>query len=98
MNEKYGEYMKIYWDSQAGDEPDYVRGHVTESEARDALNRWEHGMGEGRLFLRHIYARWTFPMSAEYDRELHTYDSQQKGAFALTEIRRTPPAASAVEP
>lgn len=87
MNEAHGQYMKIYWDSEAGDEPDYVRGHVTEAEARAALNEWEAGMGDLPLSVRHIYGRFVFSQSCDYDRELRTYDSPQPGAFKLTEVR-----------
>lgn len=87
MKQKHGERINLHYESCDGFEPEYVKGHVTEDEAREALEAWEHGLGQGDLKLRHIFGRWVFPTSDEYDRELRTYDAPQRGAFKLTEVR-----------
>ena len=86
MSYKHGEYIPIYWDSECGDEPEYIKGHVSEEEARAVLERWESGRGEGAISVRHCYGRWVFSQSDDYDRELRTYSEPQRGAFALTEV------------
>jgi hypothetical protein len=85
---RHGEYIPICWDSEPYEvTPEYIKGHVAESEARSALESHERGYGEGPMTLRHLYGRWVFSASDEYDRELRIYSAPQRGAFALTEVR-----------
>jgi hypothetical protein len=79
-----GQYMHLYWEED--DHPEYVRGHVTEQEARSALEEW-YGECDWPIQLRHLYGRFVFSNSTDFDRELKVYDEKQRGAFALTEVR-----------
>lgn len=88
MSYKHGERIDINWDSGPYEvTPEYIKGHVTESEARAALEAHERGYGEGPMTLRHIYGRWVFSEGDEYDRALNTYTEPKRGAFKLTEVR-----------
>lgn len=83
MNEKYGERMDVRFD--AIDAPEYVRGHVTEQEAREALRVWNGRDAGGSLELVHMYARWR-PCGDGFC-ELLTSEHKSRGMFELTEIR-----------
>jgi len=87
MKYQHGQYIPLYWDDPYETTPHYVRGHVSESEARSALDSFERGMGNGELRIAHKFGRWVFSQSDDYDHELKVYDTPQRGAFALTEVR-----------
>ena len=79
--------MNLVRDPYDDDMPHYVRGHVTEQEAREALKRFDRGMGDGELTIEHKFGRFVFSQSDEYDHELKVYRMSQRGAFKLTEVR-----------
>lgn len=85
MKHKIGELLNIYWDVGDDDHPEYVRGHVSMQEAREAIKKF-YGEVLGEFTLKHKYGRWVFSSSQDYDRELKVYDEPQRGAFALTEL------------
>lgn len=86
MKYQHGERIDIRWDDGREYPEHYIRGHVTEAEARAALNEWEPGCGEGQMALQHIYGRLVFCDSYEYDRALNVYTEQKRGAFKLTKV------------
>ncbi len=88
MKYAHGQYIDLVRDPyDHAHVPEYVRGHVTEQEAREALNRFERGMGDGTLTIEHKFGRFVFSQSDEYDHELKVYSIPQRGAFKLTEVR-----------
>ena len=87
MKEAHGQYIAIYWDDDTDIE--YVRGHVTLTEARAALN---HGCGVGcgdfAHSIKHRWARWhPAPWHSDFDSMFNTFDVQQRGCFAVTEVK-----------
>ena len=90
------EYLALWWDTDQRP-PEYVRGHVSEAEAREAVQA-ETGCGDDPYTLSHRWGRWEFPgdrMRANgCDRVLVVYDEKQRGCFAVTELRPLPPTVS----
>lgn len=88
-----GELIHLVWDY--GEPALYVRGHVDLETFRKAIEKSkgddqvERVMAEYSTELKHRYARFGFaPEGAEYGRKFLTYDTQSRGAFAITEAKR----------
>jgi hypothetical protein len=88
MKEKHGQYIALQWE----DEPDaeYIKGHITIEEAREALNRWADEFGDGITAVEHKWARWIPVTGCYYDMELTMVDGPASGAFAITEATFAP--------
>ncbi len=83
--EAVGDYMNISWNDE--DSPiEYVRGHVTLEQAREALNRWQAGWGEHAHAVDHQWARWIPVRNQDWDRELNLVEVPGRGAFAVTQV------------
>ena len=80
---RHGELIQLV--RVENDYPYYVRGQVTEQEARVALKAWI--ASDTPLVLTHLYARWGFSASNEYGRELNTYAEHSNGTFKVTRIQ-----------
>lgn len=83
------EYIALWWDTEHRP-PEYVRGHVSEQEAREAVHT-ETGCGDDPYTFTHRWARWEFPSSSMAacgcEKVLMVYDKKQRGMFAVTELR-----------
>lgn len=85
------EYIELWWD---GDPPaEYVRGHVSENEARETLDT-VHGFcagSDGQWEVKHRWARWEpaghHMRSCGCERVMQVYDEKGRGMFAVTELR-----------
>lgn len=84
MKYKEGEHIYLYWEDN--DHPEYVRGHVTAEQARNALEKSIGDIPDGELKIAHKYGRFGFSGNSDFDHELYVYDKPQRGAFALTEV------------
>lgn len=87
---RVAEYIELWWD---GDAPaEYVRGHVSDAEAREAMET-VHGFGSGKdpWEIKHRWARWEPPGShmraCGCERVMKVYDEKGHGMFAVTELR-----------
>ena len=83
MKEKHGQYIAIYWEDDS--DVEYIRGHVTLEEAREALDKWGLGWGDGYNTVTHKWARWQPMRNGDYDMLLVIVDGPARGAFAVTE-------------
>jgi hypothetical protein len=84
------EYIDLWWD---GDAPaEYVRGHVSEDEARQAMEvALGVGAGKDPWEIKHRWARWEMPGSrmraCGCERVMQVYDEKGSCMFKVTELR-----------
>lgn len=86
MKEKHGQFIHLYWEDES--DVEYIKGHVTEAEAKAAFDRYAgDGSSDGFNEVRHCWARWHFAgAGSDFDFALHVQSEKGRGTFPVTEL------------
>lgn len=85
MKEAHGQFITINWEVDS--DVEFVKGHVTIDEAKEAVRRYSGDFGPTVHGIQHKFARWT-PAAhySDYDMIFNVFDDKGKGTFPVTEL------------
>lgn len=85
MKEAHGEFIAIIWEVDS--DVEFVKGHVTIDEAKEAVRKYSGDFGPTVHAVQHKFARWT-PAAhfSDFGMLFHVYDDKAKGTFPVTEL------------